>query len=87
VWLTANKSIYPRLLVLKVTEKSREKYILKPFVTFRHVVWVKIQSRLRWESHAVHIETREMHTEFLAVKLEARYHKEDQGVDGRIILK
>jgi hypothetical protein len=33
------------------------------------------------------METREMHTEFLVGKLKARDHKEDQGVDGRIILK
>jgi hypothetical protein len=56
-------------------------------VIFRRIAGVKKSSRVRWELHTVHMETKELCTEFLVGELKTREYKEDQGVDGRIILR
>jgi hypothetical protein len=50
-------------------------------------IWVIRSRRMRWARHVARMGSGEVHAVFWWGKLRVRDHLEDQGVDGRIILR
>ena len=60
---------------------------LNDLYSLPNIVRMTKSRRMRWAGHAARWRRREAYTGFWWGKLRERYHLEDAGVDGRIILR
>jgi hypothetical protein len=81
-----------RIFVPKTDEVKREWRKLQnegfnALYSSPNIVWVMKSRRMRWAGHVARMGRVEVYTGFCCGNLRGRDHLEDQGVDGRIILR